>query len=504
MRARAKIDKRTASRLALAALLASSPIPAVANDVENPFAKIKHFVVIYGENLSFDGVFGAYPDPDVEGLNKAKDAAPQTDHDGTVLPHLPPARINEKKYNNGIDVFLDKLPNAPFDIDDHLEKGKATGDLVHRFYQEQEQINGGKNDRFAAVSDAGGLVMGYYKDDSLRLWQLAHDFTLLDHFHHAAFGGSFLNHFWLICGCTPEYKAALEQKPEVACGNNEHGLPKLIPKLVVCLDPITGYLARNDQTADGKPRSALVNPPEWIANAPVTPDGFAVNTLQPPYPPFANEPQIPAQSAPTIGDHLSNAGRSWAWFAGGWNDALAGKAEPYQGPLQFQPHHQPFNYFANYAPGRPERAHLKDESEFLADIAAGTLPEVSFWKPAGRDTMHPGYSDVWSGDKRVGEVIDLIRASPAWTDTAIILTFDENGGTWDHVAPPKRDRWGPGVRVPALVISPYSRKGKIDHTVYDTTAILKTIEVRFGLPALGERDGASADLRSAFDFSQTP
>ena len=503
MRARAKIDKRTVSRLALAALLAYPPILAVANDAENPFAKIKHFVIIYGENLSFDGVFGAYPDPDAEGLNKAKDAAPQTDHDGTVLPYLPAARIKEKKYH-GADVYLEKLPNAPFDIDEHLEKGKATGDLVHRFYQEQEQINGGKNDRFAAVSDAGGLAMGYYKDDGLRLWQLAREFTLLDHFHHAAFGGSFLNHFWLICGCTPEYKEALTQKPEVACGTDDKGGPKLIPKLVVCLDPATGYLARNDQTADGKPRSALVKPPEWIANAPVTPDGFAVNTLQPSFPPFANEPQLPPQTALTIGDLLTKSGKTWAWYAGGWNDAVAGKIEPYKSPVNFQPHHQPFNYFANFAPGQPERTHLKDEEDFLGDIDRNQLPDVSFWKPAGRDTMHPGYTDVWSGDKRVGEVVDLIRNSPAWKDTAIIITFDENGGTWDHVAPPKRDRWGPGVRVPALVISPYSRKGKIDHTVYDTTAILKTIEVRFGLPALGERDGASVDLRSAFDFSQTP
>ena len=163
--------------------------PAKADDAENAFAKINHIVVIYGENLSFDGIFGAYPDPDAEGLAKAKDAAPQTDHNGSVLAQLPPVRLKTKK-ENGADIYLDKpLPNAPFDIDEHLEKGKATGDLVHRFYQEQEQINGGKNDRFAAVSDAGGLAMGYFKDDSLRLWQLAHEFTLLDHFHHSAFGG---------------------------------------------------------------------------------------------------------------------------------------------------------------------------------------------------------------------------------------------------------------------------------------------------------------------------
>ncbi len=75
--------------------------------------------------------------------------------------------------------------------------------MVHKFYQQQEQINGGRNDRFAAVSDAGGLVMGYYKGAEQKLWELAKEYTLADHFHHAAFGSSFLNHFWLVCACTP-------------------------------------------------------------------------------------------------------------------------------------------------------------------------------------------------------------------------------------------------------------------------------------------------------------
>ena len=160
---------------------------ARADEAENPFGKIKHFIVIYGENLSFDGVFGAFPGAD--GLADATAFPPQRDNDGQIFSRLPPVRMAEKK-SNGTDVYLDKaLPNAPFNIEDHLEKGKATGDLVHRFYQEQEQINGGANDRFAAVSDAGGLVMGTYNDENLRLWGFAREFALLDHFHHAAFGG---------------------------------------------------------------------------------------------------------------------------------------------------------------------------------------------------------------------------------------------------------------------------------------------------------------------------
>jgi phospholipase C len=82
----------------------------------------------------------------------------------------------------------------------------------------------------------------------------------------------------------------------------------------------------------------------------------------------------------------------------------------------------------------------------------------------------------------------------------IVVTYDENGGLWDHVAPPKIDRWGPGTRVPTIVISPFAKKGFIDHTVYDTTAILKLIETRFGLAPLGTRDAASGDLTTALDL----
>ncbi|WP_280954765.1 alkaline phosphatase family protein [Paludibacterium denitrificans] len=103
------------------------------------------------------------------------------------------------------------LPNQPFRLDDAAigkPLNSATRDLVHRFYQNREQINGGKNDRFAALSDAGGLAMGYYDGSSLPMWQLAVQYTLADHFFMGAFGGSFLNHMWLVCACTPEFQSA--------------------------------------------------------------------------------------------------------------------------------------------------------------------------------------------------------------------------------------------------------------------------------------------------------
>jgi phospholipase C len=97
-------------------------------------------------------------------------------------------------------------------------------------------------------------------------------------------------------------------------------------------------------------------------------------------------------------------------------------------------------------------------------------------------------------------LIDAVRNGPNWADTAIIVTYDENGGFWDHVPPAKVDRWGRGTRIPAIVISPFAGQGKIDSTVYDTTSILALIEHRFGLMPLGTRDAAAADMTAAFVF----
>jgi len=103
----------------------------------------------------------------------------------------------------------------------------------------------------------------------------------------------------------------------------------------------------------------------------------------------------------------------------------------------------------------------------------------------------------------VADLVQAVQQSPAWADTAIIITYDENGGFWDHVAPPQGDRWGPGTRVPAIIISPYAKKGFVDHTQYDTTSILKFIETRWGLAPLSARDAAANDLINAFDFAQS-
>ena len=124
-------------------------------------------------------------------------------------------------------------------------------------------------------------------------------------------------------------------------------------------------------------------------------------------------------------------------------------------------------------------------------------------KPLGPDNEHPGYADIASGQRHVVDLVRLIQQSSAWERTVIIITYDENGGFWDHVAPPKVDRWGPGTRVPTIVVSPYAKPGFVDHTVYDTTSILRFIEWRYGLAPLGDRDANANNLLNALDFSKT-
>jgi len=173
--------------------------------------------------------------------------------------------------------------------------------------------------------------------------------------------------------------------------------------------------------------------------------------------------------------------------------------------VDFQPHHQPYNYFRRYAPGtQARREHLKDLSDLLQDIDRDRLPEVAFYKPTGDLNQHPGYTDVLSGDQHIADLVGRIRVSPAWGSTLIIVTYDENGGFWDHASPPAGpgfgDRWGPGTRIPAILISPFAKKGFVDHTAYDTGSVLRLIERRFALTPLPDARNRLGDLSGALEL----
>ena len=496
--------------------------------------QVKTVVVIYAENRSFNNLFADFPG--VEKPLSALSAAQyqQRDRDGSLLATLPPAwggvlqvgpqSVDGVTYPNAVQ-FQENLPNAPFALKgpnaEDLPLSLVTRDLWHVFYQNQMQINGGKNDGFVAWADAGGLVMGHYAQSrySLRLWDVAKEFVLCDNFFQGAFGGSFLNHQYLISATAPVYPNAAQSvaKSQIATLQSD--------------DPTDTRL----KPLDNSPASAMSGPPQFGPSA-LTPDGYAVNTLAPPYwPTWIRDPQNSDYSKPDlpnvlvpqthehIGDKLSQKNIDWAWYAGAWQATLDQFKDSGGIPKipNFQYHHQPFNYFKQQGPQNPaERSKrlrdggLGDESstnKFLADAQAGKLPAVTFYKPQGNLNMHAGYADVASGDRHIARVLKVLQESPQWKNMVVVVTVDENGGWWDHVAPPKGDRWGPGSRVPALVVSPFARKGTVDHTVYDTASILRLITRVFQLetlPGLKQRDDAMiargqapmGDLSNALQF----
>ena len=484
-------------RLVLVALLGGCGTVPVG---DTQLQRIQNIVVVYAENHSFDNLYGLFPG--ANGVAMATEEQKlQVDYDGRPLPHLPPVYTDGKANSK----YPQSLPNGPFRIDAPPVSARfdeIVPNPIHNYWHNMEQINGGKNNKFVAMSTVGAWVMGYYDGSAMKMWQWARRYTLADNFFMGAFGGSFLNHQWLICACTPVFTSA---PASLRAQLDDQGVLKKRPD---------------------SPKSVLEGPVR-VFDGTVTPDGFAVNTSQPAYQPSGIPPAaggdrdladpagnpVPPQTQKTIGDTLSERGVSWIWYAGAWDRAQSdGRRDPKEkraiiynrdeGSPNFQPHHQPFNYFARFAPGTAERSrHLRDGEEFLAAIDRGGLPQVAFYKPVGRLTQHPSYTDIQSGDVHIAEVLERLERSPQWPNMLVIVTYDENGGYWDHVPPPAGpgwgDRWGPGTRIPTLIVSPHARRAFVDHTPYDTTSILKLITRRFGLEPLSGVRRSAGDLTNA-------
>jgi acid phosphatase len=543
-----------AAAAAAVALVTVGAAPALADR----FKHIDRVVVIYEENHSFDNLYGDWEG--VDGLGGADAAhttqvgqagAPyacllQNDPNLTSPSPLAPTCTDSTTGT----TFQSAFTNAPFQIDTYIPPtantcpngtpggapGGCTRDLVHRYYQEQYQLDGGRQDRYVTGSDAVGLTMGVYDTKALPIYAYLHSkhhprYAIADRFFQSAFGGSFLNHQWLVAARTPTWPGALNN----ASGNDLHsvvdtnGMPTSYPL----------YQSPLGTAAKDLALTASCSPPP---GRPATPGGvvcgdYAVNTIQPPYQPYspgtALARRLPAQTAPTIGDRLSAAGVDWAWYSGGWSNAdgdvggpgwtngtggtcadpntQSGATFPNCPNKLFQYHHQPLNYYASFAPQTTERErHLRDEQEFLAAANDSGkrcgLKQVSFIKPLGPENEHPGYASEHFGSDHLVDLLKAVEGSRCAKNTMVIVTYDEFGGQWDHVAPPGQgasagphDEWGPGTRIPALVVSPRLHGSfSVDHTEHDTTSILSTIEHRFGLEPLSTRDAAAPDLSSVF------
>jgi phospholipase C len=556
--------------LTLLILVALAMLPvggaAASGAGSDRLSRINHIVVIYQENHSFDNLYGRWEG--VNGLRHAPRArTTQVNQAGVPYECLlqddvnltsPPLSVRCTDTTTGTE-FSSHFRNRPFVIDDYIPPsattcpppgvfepngipngqglpGGCTRDLVHRFYQEQYQLNDGRQNRYTTGSDAVGLTQGVYDTRALPIYRYLHGrghphYAIADNFFQAAFGGSFLNHQWLIAASNPVWPDARGDgsADDLHSVVDANGMPNNYPLYVSPLGTAVKDLAL----------TASCNPP---ADRPPTPPGvlcgdYAVNTIQPPFQPYApgtpETRRLPAQTAPTIGDRLSAKGVDWAWYAGGWSNANGDIdapgwsngtgptcADPNAMPTAvfpncpdklFQFHHQPFNYYASFAPDRPARAaHLRDEQEFLdlADSSSSTcnLKPVSFIKPVGAENEHPGYASETHGSSHLIQLLQAVQDSRCASDTMVVVTYDEFGGQWDHVTPPGQggkggphDVFGPGTRLPALVISPFLRgRFVVDHTQYDTTSIAATIERRFDLEPLSSRDAAVNDLSSVF------
>ncbi|WP_442755456.1 acid phosphatase [Methylocystis sp. JAN1] len=551
---------------------AFAAVTAAAGAKAGSIHEYGHIVVIYQENHSFDnlyGLWGSVNGKPVNGLPYAD--APHTTQmraDGTTAYSCllqndvnltsPTPLAPTCTDNTGATSFTSAFANKPFRIDDYIKaadatcapyggssdvlKGSAgslpggcTRDLVHRFYNEQFQINGGRQNRYTTGSDAAGLSMGYYDTTQLPLYQYLHknrapNYVIADNFFQAAFGGSFLNHQWLIAARTPVFANAAKDgsSNDLHSVVDANGMPTSTPLYVPAASglrdkSLTAYCADDPL----KPAAIAAAPAGVVCG------DYAVNTTQPwtwPYAPgTADAVRLPPLTYPTIGDRLSAKGVDWAWYSGGWdnaegnrnglgwtNGAGANCADPHAnqqtvaGALRcpdklFQYHHQAFNYFAAYAPGAAARVdHLRDEADFIDAAKRGRLRAVSFVKPLGSENEHPGYTGEAGGSSHLVDLVKAVVEGPNGRDTLIVITYDEFGGAWDHVSPPSAangkgayDAWGPGTRIPAILISGKLQRSGVDHTAYDTTSILRLIEERFRVAPLAPRDAAVNSLKNA-------
>ncbi|MCQ6281261.1 alkaline phosphatase family protein [Bacillus sp. EB600] len=413
---------------------------------------IKHTVVIFQENRTFDNYFGTYPY--AQGF-KPLNGTPKDVRNFKYVTGNVTRDANGDVYNpdaNGIPVY-------PWH-----DTGKAAiqeTDVNHSYGPMISMVDGGKMDKFYQVNhdsgkptdtnDKGLLAMSYFDyNDIPAYWQYAQHYALADNYFQPVYGPSTPGALYLVAG----------------------------------------------QSGNGSQTSSNTNPNSQITGDPSPKNG-----------PFGGDSTNGLKYNLTytnIGDELSAANQSWAWYAGGWD---AAKADPTSDEAKkYSPHHNPFQYFQNYEDGKYNN-NLKDYNNFAQDIKSGSLPEVSFIKAGYGDDEHPGTGNqsTPSAEEFTVDTINEIMNSPYWKDTAIIVTYDEGGGFYDHVAPPTvtpnaDGLQGDGPRVPAIVISPYAKENYVSHVQYDHTSILKFLEWNYNLPALNSKDTNANNILDMFDF----
>jgi phospholipase C len=513
-----------AGAAALTAAGAGAPARAAAPGGHSSTATpIKHVVVLFDENISFDHYFATYP--------KAANT------DGTKF-------TASKKTPKDIDTLahaglLTKNPNqyAP----KRLTPSQAmTCDQNHAYGPEQYAYDGGKNDRFVQNTDSGkcsgnlfgepGLVMDYYDGNTVTgLWNYAQHYALNDRSYSSVYGPSTPGALNLVSGQT-------------------HG--------VISVDPSTG--TENPKQTPTPDSYTVVSP-----NARGV--GTVINDPDPAYDDCSDNDHtsknaLAAMQGKNIGDVLNSKKITWGWFQGGFRPSTAwdGKQGDYAkcdtthtnvggaAVKDYSPHHSPFEYYKStsnphHLPPKSvdeighngQANHNYDLTDFDAALKAGKLPAVSFLKAGEYQDGHAGYSDPIDEQHFLVNEINAIQKSPQWKSTAVVIAYDDSDGWYDHAyAKPRngstdttvgsngkatdspacqagpapaggyQDRCGPGTRQPLLVVSPYSKVNKVDHTQTDQSSIIRFIEDNWHTGRIGDHsfDATAGSLAGMFDF----
>ncbi|MEZ2128400.1 MULTISPECIES: phospholipase C [unclassified Sinorhizobium] len=523
-----RYSRRTAFAAGSALTLISLCSTATADTaVANTATPIKHLVVIFQENVSFDHYFATYPKAaNIEGEPQFT-AAPNTPTDINTLANAGLLDNNPNKTNtaNGADAA------APFRLD---RTQAATQSQNHGYTAEQAAYNNLAMDLFpantgrATKGGAGafgtkGQVMGYYDGNTVTaLWNYAQHFALNDKSFSTNFGPSTPGAINLISGQT-------------------NG---------VILPP--GYTLEKDGTYS-KGRIVPDGNGGWTAISDFDPTGD-----------ICSAGQTALMYGKNIGDLLNAHGISWGFFEGGF-DLTATNADGTTGckrattsgvtkmnSADYIPHHQPFQYYASTANPQHTRPssvdaigtsndgganHQYDMSDFYAALKNGNMPAVSFLKAPAYQDGHAGYSDPLDEQEFVTEAVNAVENSPEWKDTAVVILYDDSDGWYDHAhavinpsnipvkgydvlngetcsngtplpgitGQPAQGRCGYGTRQPLLVISPYAKANHVDHTLTDQTSVIRFIEDNW---MGGERigggsfDAVAGTLNSMFDWSK--
>jgi phospholipase C len=491
---------RTLAVAAALGLIAPARTAAQPDRVTALRARIKHVFIIYQENHSFDNYFGTFPGADNLASPEAQ-AHGFRQYDPIGAAWVTPFRIADpdtESPSQARTAILDKM----------------NGGAMDRFVATQESLSAKRFDR-AGARDVGLLTMSHYDCDTIPfLWKYARTFALYDHIFSAMAGPSTPSALALIAGQAGQTQWARDPSEATAADGSGPGVP-----VANDLDPAYGPYSQADKVHQ-------------------IPQRYATLMLEL----VGSDATQATNETQGVGKDLGAAvvsGRGpipWGWYQEGY-------VSPTMALPGYETHHNAPQYFGYL---RQNDVFWKNEHEvhaILAQLRDGTLPDQGIfyikggsqnhfgWKPANLDPYvqtnylgdddHPGAgdSDAQVGEAFVATFVNAIARSKYWNDSAIIVTWDDPGGYYDHVAPPQFEKcWdgspcGDGPRLPFFVISPYARSGAIVHDAGDQTSVLKFAETLFGLPPLaslpeeaaympeGPRDAnpAITDLLGGFD-----